>query len=192
MKETKNFDLAKRKKLNNPERLRWIPPEHIWKLVVSSGGTRFVDIGAGTGYITFEVAKFAGEGVVIHALDIEPLMVKEMEEALPVELPIKVMLVEKDVLPFADNSIDGVWLATLYHELDSPGRLLAEIRRILRPQGRLLVIDWDKKEEACKHGPPLLHRVDLQTVITQMMGAGFNNVTSQPGFTFHYGILGYR
>lgn len=192
MTETKKFDPAKRKKLNNPERLQWVPPDRIWELVGTPGATNFVDIGAGTGYITSEIARFAGEGVVIHALDIEPLMVKEMEETLPVELSIKAKLMEKDVLPFDDNSIDGIWMTTLYHELDSPGPLLAEIRRVLRPQGRILVIDWEKEEEACEHGPPLWHRVDLQTAIKQISEAGFKNVASQPGFTLHYGILGYR
>lgn len=192
MTETKKFDPAKRKKLNNPERLQWIPPERIWELLAAPGTTSYVDIDAGTGYITSEVASIAGKGVIIHALDIEPLMVKEMEETLPVGSSIKAMLMEKDILPFSDNSIDGVWMITLYHELDSPGQMLAEIKRVLRPQGRVLVIDWEKKEEACKHGPPILHRVDIQTAIKQIKEAGFNNVTSQPGFTFHYGILGYR
>jgi ubiquinone/menaquinone biosynthesis C-methylase UbiE len=192
MTETKKFDPAKRKKLNNPERLQWIPPERIWELMAVPGATSYIDIGAGTGYITSEVAGIAGKGVIIHALDIEPLMVKEMEETIPVGSSIKAMLMKKDILPFSDNSIDGVWMTTLYHELDSPRPLLAEIKRVLRPQGRLLVIDWDKKEEASKQGPPLGHRVDTQTAIMQIKEAGFNNVNSQPGFTFHYGILGYR
>ncbi len=188
MTETKKFNPEKRKKLNNPERLQWIPPERIWELVATPGASRFADIGAGTGYITSEVARFAGEGAVIHALDIEPLMVKEMKETLPVGLSIEPMLMEKDILPFADNSIDGVWLTTLYHELDSPVPLLAEIKRVLRPQGRVLVIDWEKTEEACTHGPPLWHRVDQKTAITQINQAGFTDVTIQDGFTHHYGI----
>ncbi len=72
MSSSKIFDPKKRKKLNNPIRLEWLPPKLIWSLVCPEPGTAFVDIGAGTGYMTRAIAELAGETVHIHALDTEP------------------------------------------------------------------------------------------------------------------------
>ncbi|MEN8141211.1 MAG: class I SAM-dependent methyltransferase [Thermodesulfobacteriota bacterium] len=194
MAESKKYDPARRKRLNNPERLLWIPPALVWELAAPPGvdGRRFIDIGAGTGYITAEVARLAGPDVEINALDIEPLMVQEMTEGLPAALPVKPLLMSENLLPFAEASIDGVWMITLYHELQPPQPLLAEIRRVLRPQGTLLVVDWERREEACNQGPPLAHRVHSEDVCAQLKDAGFSQVSSQPGFTLHYAIVATR
>lgn len=188
MSESKKFNPAKRKKLNNPLRLDWLPPALIWKMVNSAGGSTFVDIGAGTGFITREIAVLAEPSVHIHALDIEPLMIEEMQLTLPADTPVQPQLMTRDQLPFADAAVDGIWMITLYHELEPPEPLLQEIRRILRPGGCLLIVDWEKNEEACAQGPPLDHRVEIETARQQVETAGFHNVKTVPGFHFHFGI----
>ena len=189
MTESKKFDPKKRKKLNNPVRLEWLPPALIWRLVNSDSGSTFADIGAGTGYMTRAIADIAGPGVQIHALDIEPLMVEEMQQTLPKDGPVIAKLMKKDLLPFEDNSIEGAWMLTLYHELEPPEPLLAEIKRVLRPGGRLLIVDWEKNEEACEHGPPLHHRVALDRAGQQLTETGFTDIQTVSGFKFHYGII---
>ena len=189
MTDSKKFDPLKRKKLNNPLRLKWLPPALIWNLINSSSGSTFVDIGAGTGYITRKIADIAGPSVQIHALDIAPLMIEEMQKTLPVDSPVKPQLMEKNRLPFDDDSVDGAWMITLYHELEPTEPLLREIRRVLRPGADLLIIDWEKDEEACEHGPPLQHRVAADTTRQQVATTGFQNVRIVPGFQFHYGII---
>lgn len=190
MTDSKKFDPNKRKKLNNPVRLEWLPPVLIWSLVGGTSGSTFVDIGAGTGYLTREIADIAGPSVRIHALDIEPLMIEEMHETLPDNGSVKPQLMARDQLPFADNSVDGVWMITLFHELEPAEPLLHEIRRVLRPGGCLLIIDWEKNEEACEHGPPLEHRVAVNITKQQVTRTGFHNVEIVPGFHFHYGVIG--
>ena len=190
MTGSKKFDPKKRKKLNNPVRLEWLPPALIWSLVGGTSGSTFVDIGAGTGYLTREMASIAGPTVRIHALDIEPLMIEEMQNTLPVNGPIKPQLMARDQLPFVDNSVDGIWMITLFHELEPAEPLLKEIRRVLRSGGNLLIVDWEKKEEACEHGPPLEHRVAVNTTKQQVTKTGFQNVEIVPGFHFHYGVIG--
>jgi ubiquinone/menaquinone biosynthesis C-methylase UbiE len=191
MTGSKKFDPKKRKKLNNPVRLKWLPPELIWKLVSTGSGSTYVDIGAGTGYLTRAIADIAGSSVRIHALDIEPLMIQEMQETLPGKGSVTPQLMEMNQLPFDDHSVDGAWMITLYHELEPPKPLLEEIRRVLRPGGRLLIIDWEKNEEACEQGPPLEHRVATDTARQQIVETGFHNVQITPGFVFHYGVIAH-
>lgn len=188
MSTEKKFNPAKRKKLNNPARLQWIPPGRIRALLGDLKGGSYLDIGAGTGYMSWEIAALL-PGAIVHALDIEPLMVQEMEmnseksRVLP-------QLMERDILSFADTSIDGAWNITLFHELGDPAPLLQELKRVLRPGGRLVIVDWEKKEEACEQGPPLNHRVSAEEVMAELQKAGFADVRTVTGFTHHFAVCG--
>jgi ubiquinone/menaquinone biosynthesis C-methylase UbiE len=187
MSTDKKFNPAKRKKLNNPIRLQWIPPQKIKALLGMNEKGVYLDIGAGTGYITREVSANV-PGATVHALDIEPLMIEEMEESKE-NTSIQPQLMERDVLSFAKTSLDGIWSITVFHELGNPIPLLREIRRVLRPDGRLLIIDWKKKLEACEQGPPLEHRVLVEDVMAVLQEVGFSNVEEVTGFTHHFGVL---
>ncbi|AGF77624.1 methylase involved in ubiquinone/menaquinone biosynthesis [Desulfocapsa sulfexigens DSM 10523] len=187
MSEEKKFNPAKRKKLNNPVRLQWIPPQRIGTLLEMEKRRVYLDIGAGTGYISREVALMVPDAV-IHALDIEPLMVEEMARGREKD-HILPQLMTRDVLPFADASVDGIWSITVFHELGNPVPLLREIRRVLLPGGRLLIVDWEKKVEACEQGPPLEHRVFVEDVMAVLQEAGFSEVREVTGFTHHFGVL---
>ncbi len=192
MTSAKKFDPAKRKKLNNPERLKWIPPHLVWELVSSAGGTLYLDIGAGTGYLTREIAGYAGPDAEVIALDIEPIMVSEMEKTLPKDGIVKPKLMDRDELSFPDSSVDGIWLIALYHELTPPEPLLAEIRRVLRPGCKLVIIDWEKDSKACEQGPPLDHRVSTSTVIKQLKSAEFLGVKeAKGGFQHHFAVTAH-
>ena len=188
MTASRKFDPAKRKKLNNPIRLQWLPPARIWQLVSAENGTEYIDIGAGTGYLTTHIAQEATSPIRVHALDIEPLMITEMEQTLPTDTTIMTRLMEHNKLPFADNSIDGIWLITLFHEVTPPDLLLKEIQRVLRPDHTMVIVDWQKKQEDCDQGPPFEHRVSLQTALDQVAAAGFHAVQEQSEFQHHFCI----
>ncbi len=187
MSDEKKFNPAKRKKLNNPVRLQWLPPQRIKALLEMEAGKVYLDIGAGTGYISREVTANVPDSLV-HALDIEPLMVAEMERGGE-KGGILPQLMERDVLSFAKASVNGIWSITVFHELGDPVPLLTEIRRVLVPGGRLLIVDWEKKTEACEQGPPLEHRVLAEDVVAVLREAGFLEVQEVAGFTYHFGVL---
>ena len=151
MSEDKKFDPKESKKLNSPLRLKWVPPPRIVQVMDMKEGGEYVDLGAGTGYMSRAIGELI-DAPVIHAVDIEPLMVTQMESTLSDVAWIKPALMERDRLPFADGSIDGLWSITVFHELGAPKTILTEIHRVLKPRGSLLVIDWLKKPDACDQG----------------------------------------
>ena len=189
--EDKKFDPRLRDKLNNPERLEKLDPEKIWAFIDFDNPMNIVDIGAGTAYITQALAK-KKPNAKIEAFDIEPVMVDEMKKVLSDNNNISPHLMEENKIDTPDDFADVVWLINLFHELHKPHKLLREIKRILKPGGKLLIIDWAKKPEACESGPPFDHRVDEATITSLMIEADFRNILTTYEFTDHLGIVGAK
>lgn len=134
------------------------------------------DIGAGTGLFTLELAKLAGEGGSVKAVDIVPqflaLLREETKDAPNVEV------VEADVkdcgLP--EDSVDVVFMSDVYHHVEYPLTYMRSIKRALRPGGKLFLIDF-KRIEGVTSERMLKHvRADMQTVIGELEQAGFRLV----------------
>ena len=189
--EDRKFNPEHRNKLNNPDRLEKLNPQKIWKFIDCKNPGSIIDIGAGTAFITAALGKLAPKAH-IDAFDIEPLMVEEMKSSLPEFSQITPHLMEENQLPFPDGHANLVWMINLLHELKKPYLLLKEIKRVLKPNGKLLKIDWAKKQEACESGPPLEHRIDEATITSLMVDADFSNIKTTEEFTDHLGVLGTK
>jgi ubiquinone/menaquinone biosynthesis C-methylase UbiE len=189
--EDKKFNPEHRKTLNNPDRLEKLAPRKIWEFINYKRPEKIIDIGAGTAFITAALGELAPRAQ-IDAFDIEPVMVAEMRSSLPEYSRITPHLMIDNKLPVSDEYADIVWMINLFHELRKPNLLLREIKRVLKPYGKLLIIDWAKKQEACESGPPLDHRVDEATMTSLMVDADFSNIKTTEEFTDHLGVLGTR
>jgi hypothetical protein len=55
--------------------------------------------------------------------------------------------------------------------------------------GKLLIIDWAKKPEACESGPPLEHRVEEATMTSQLIESDFSNILTTDDFEHHLGVI---
>ena len=183
----KKFDPEKRKNLNDPERLQWITPETFWELINYNNPELIVDVGAGTGYLTHEYAKLAPKAHIA-ALDIEPLMIQEMQENLPKDSPVQPVQMNDSEIPHEDKTVDIVWMINLYHELPHPERLLKDIKRALKPGGKLLIVDWDKNPDNNEKGPPLNHRISLEQAKKDLQDHGFQ-IENNRRFEMHYAVV---
>ena len=81
------------------------------------------------------------------------------------------------VLP--DSSVDLSWAAFVYHEMESDG-LAAELRRVVRPNGRVAFLDWLPDGETDSE-PPAEHRVWPEEVKQALRQAGFAQVSETWG-----------
>lgn len=186
----KTFDPSKRKKLNNPERLKWIPPDILWKFISYYNPKEIIDIGAGTGYFTNEISRYTPQSI-IHALDIEPLMIEEMKNSLS-NKNIKPQLITNDKYAFSDNSIDLVWIINVYHEFTHPLVILKKIHQVLKPGGKILIVDWAKLPNSIEHGPPPAHRIRMEEVIENITTLKYININYTREFTYHYAIVAQK
>jgi len=98
-------------------------------------GARVADIGCGSGVFT-ELLRRAGYSVT--GIDISPKLVAVGRTKYP---GLDLIEGDAEALPFEDASLDGVSLCNIVHHFPNPRKLIAEVRRVLKPGGRFAAID---------------------------------------------------
>ena len=123
---------------------RWRPLVAALAVESFSGGETIVEVGAGTGAQSLELAAACEHARVI-AVDGDPSVLAIARRKAGAE-PIDWRLGLADDLPAETGSTDAVVMTLLLHHLDADGKraALAEVRRVLRPGGRLVVADWGR------------------------------------------------
>ncbi|GHC79922.1 ubiquinone/menaquinone biosynthesis C-methyltransferase UbiE [Pseudorhodoferax aquiterrae] len=108
-------------------------------------GQRVLDIAAGTGDLTRSFARSAGRtGLVVHT-DINEAMLRTGRDRLLDEgVVVPSMVCDAEALPFADASFDLVSVAFGLRNMTHKDKALAEMCRVLKPRGKLLVLEFSK------------------------------------------------
>src|SRR5688572_4909595 len=104
-------------------------------------GERIVDVGCGTGSLTFALADAANVGEIA-AVDISPVFVEEAQRR-NTDPRIKIQQADACALPFADNSFDRALSLLVLHFIPEPAKAVAEMKRVARPGGTVAAAVWD-------------------------------------------------
>jgi ubiquinone/menaquinone biosynthesis C-methylase UbiE len=125
-----------------------VPRKKVLEEVGIESGDRVLDYGCGPGTYTPDVAEMVGASGRVYALDIHPLAVRRVQDlAKRKQLTnVKTILSDCDTgLP--DDSVDVVLLYDIFHLLNEPRAVLAELHRVLKPGGTLSFNDHHMKED---------------------------------------------
>lgn len=137
------------------------------RLGLKTGGS-FLDIGCGLGDYAIYAARIVGDSGAVYAVD----KWKEMIIALLTEADYQglenIFGIVSDItasLPLKDHCVDVCFISTVIHMLDinkvmKP--LLGEIRRVLKPTGRLAIIECKKQDQP--FGPPKYMRLSPEEI----------------------------
>ncbi len=105
-------------------------------------GDLVVDVGTGPGTIPLHLQRFFPEAVFL-GLDISTAMLTQARHhSERMAVPLRLVSGEGEHLPFADNSLDMVISFFTMHHINNPGALLAEVDRVLKDDGKFLLIDF--------------------------------------------------
>ncbi|WP_227356888.1 class I SAM-dependent methyltransferase [Haladaptatus salinisoli] len=161
------FDPERASKLEDTERYRYVSRDELVGYLDGSGGDIVADLGSGTGFYTDDIAPFVDR---VFAVDVQEAMHDRYREK---GVPENVSLVTADVvdLPFEGGELDAVFSTMTFHEFASEDAL-AEVARVVRPDGRAVLADWSAEGRG-ESGPPVEERYALETAREMVESAGF-------------------
>ena len=143
---------------------------------------RIADIGAGSGYYTFRMAREAPRGKVF-AVDLQPEMLALMQQRIDRENIGNVTLIRgSETSPNLDtNSVDLVTMVDVYHELSHPREMMQHIVSALRPGGRFVLLEYRMEDPTV----PIkrLHKMSEEQAVREMESVGLRlreNVDNLP------------
>ena len=153
--------------LNDPSAFRYCSGEELRTFLDADPGGRVAEFGSGTGLFTSELAPVAE---TVFAVDIRRQLHDVYRES---GIPENVVPILADFarLPCPNDFLDGgVSLRTYHHGFDD---VLDEVARVIRPGGRLVVVDWSVTGGGERAGRDDEEYFDVATVQSQLLAHGF-------------------
>jgi ubiquinone/menaquinone biosynthesis C-methylase UbiE len=171
------------------ERRKWQNPEAILSEIGLKLDHTFVDIGCGDGFFTLPAARVVGSSGRIYGLDADPEAIECVREKAAKEgLTNLVLAVGKaEELVFCEACADFVFFGIVLHDFDDPSKVLMNAKRMLKPTGYIVDVDW--KKEPMKLGPPLGIKLSEQETINLLEKTGFRIEGVRKSAIYHYIIM---
>lgn len=153
--------------LERPQRTHEEMPDEVVAALKLQPDDVVADIGAGSGYFSFRMAKLVPQGKVL-AVDIQPEMLAMIEERKTAEDVDNVegILGEIDDTNLPENSVDLVLLVDAYHEFSHPREMLKSMYAALKPGGRIVLLEYRAEDPTVPIKP--LHKMTETQVVKEM------------------------
>ncbi len=150
------------------------------------------DLGAGSGFYTLAAAKLVGEGGKVYAIEIQKEVLARLVQHARQEHLKHLIFIHGDAekpqgSTIADSMVDAVLLCNVLFQTEQKATLLAEAKRILKPGGRVLVVDWAGSFGGTGPQPQYVVISDMARELFKR--AGFAEVGPIPAGDHHWGFI---
>ena len=149
------------------------------------------DFGAGHGFFSIAMAKKVGPSGQIFAIDVLESAIEGIRSRAKMEGLFNIRLIRGNLekpggSTLSDESCDMVMMANILFQAPDKTAVLNEAKRILKPGGRLVLVEW---RPYIGIGPKKEYRV-TEEELKQMIGAaGFSNPEAIDAGSHHYGFI---
>jgi len=159
--------------LVRPEREAEEQPEKALDTLNLKPGMVVADIGAGVGYMSLRMARRVGPSGKVYANDLQPPMLDLLRQNAAKTGIGNIVTVVGDVADpkLPPNTMDLVLLVDVYHEFSQPQQMLRKIRETLKPDGRLVLLEYRAEDP----NVPIIaeHKMTVTQVKSELEAEGF-------------------
>jgi ubiquinone/menaquinone biosynthesis C-methylase UbiE len=175
--------------LDRPEREQEEQPSRLLDLLKFKPGEVVADVGAGSGYHTFRIARRVEPGGKVLAVDIQPEMLALIRHRMRQRNVTNVEPVRGTVsdpkLPA--GAVDTVLMVDVYHEFSHPYEMTAGIVAALKPGGRVVFVEFRLEDETVPI--KLVHKMSERQVIKEMGPFPLRHVKTYGGLPWQHVIV---
>ena len=159
--------------LDRPEREEEEEPDKALQAIGIRRGMVVADVGAGSGFMSFKMAKLVGPSGKVYANDIQPEMLEILQARAQHDKITNVQTVlgtpSDPKLPA--GAIDLILLVDVYHEFSQPQSMLDRMRDALKPNGRLVLLEYRKEDPSVPIRPE--HKMSVSEVKAEVEPEGY-------------------
>ena len=170
MHKSSTDDLINR--FESKERDEYQQPHKVMQYLGDINGKAIMDIGAGTGYFSVKLAKHGANVIAADVNDEFQTFLKKRIEDNKIE-NITLRKIPFDSPDLKDNEVDMVLIVNSYHHIDNRAEYFAKVKKGLKNDGELVVIDFFKTDVPV--GPPTNHKVSIDEVVAELKKAGYTS-----------------
>ncbi|MDH3975682.1 MAG: class I SAM-dependent methyltransferase [Deltaproteobacteria bacterium] len=189
----RKFNPSNKDAVESEERKSFYDLHALLKWFAIGKGMTVADMGCGTGYCTVPLAALVGEEGAVFACDLSEEVLDVLRNKIDrwnIEniIPLRS---EENHFPLNNNSLDFILLSLIFHELQSPADFLSEVKRVLKKEGRIGIVDWDRSDNPHKKdpGPPQQERISLENVKKILLENDLGIAREKKLGNWHYAIL---
>jgi 2-polyprenyl-3-methyl-5-hydroxy-6-metoxy-1,4-benzoquinol methylase len=160
----------------DPARAQWQKPGEVIASLGSLEGKTVADIGAGSGYFSFPLAKKAAKVI---AIDIDQRFLDYIEQkkrTQKVGTNVETRITAPDSPGLKPGEADVVLIVDTYHHIENRIDYFKKLKKDLAKDGVLVIVDY--KKEKTPPGPPVELRVAQESVEAELKSAGFTIVNT--------------
>jgi ubiquinone/menaquinone biosynthesis C-methylase UbiE len=159
--------------LDRAEREAEEQPTRALQIMQIARGMTVADIGAGSGYFTERLARLVGPSGRVFATDIQQGMMDLLKRRLSNQRIENVTLIlsEPSNPQLPAGTIDLALMVDVYHELDDPQTVLGHIRKALKPEGRLVLVEYKGEDPTIPILPS--HKMTVAQAKMEVEAEGF-------------------
>jgi arsenite methyltransferase len=175
--------------LDDPRRDAYQKPHEVLTALNLKPGEVIADIGAGSGYFTFRLAHQVGDKGKIYAVDVSSDMVLHINRRIR-ELKtsnVVTILADPDDPLLPDQSVNRFFVCDVWHHVENQTKYLSQIKKMLKPGGEVVMIDFQKKELPV--GPPMQMKIAREDLIKQMESNGFRLTKEHTFLPYQYFLV---
>ena len=162
--------------LTRSTRIQEENPQKLMDALGIKPGQTICDLGCGNGYYTLELARLVGPTGKVFAVDIQPEMLRLLESRAGQNNLKNIQLILNTPIDpkLPADSVDLILVVDVYHELSYPEHMLKALRKGLKPDGRIVLVEFRGEDPTVPIKP--LHKMTKKQVRKELEPNGFKLV----------------